>query len=92
MNSGESSYQDINVGQVITWHQADALEQSESSSHSRKTQRQPSNHPARHSLAYGLPRHNPPRKQGHSIQPPADVNCKITCSSSGQDTNRSASK
>ncbi|WP_423817790.1 DUF1589 domain-containing protein [Rhodopirellula europaea] len=53
------------VGQVITWHPADALEQSESSSHSRKTQRQTSSHPARHSLAYVLPRHNPPRKQGH---------------------------
>nr|WP_236615989.1 DUF1589 domain-containing protein [Rhodopirellula europaea] len=49
------------VGQVNTWRPADALEQSESSSHSRKTQRQPSSHPARHSLAYVLLPHKPPR-------------------------------
>ncbi|WP_423817791.1 DUF1589 domain-containing protein, partial [Rhodopirellula europaea] len=35
MNSGEAT----NEGQVITWHSADALEQSEPSSRSRKTQR-----------------------------------------------------
>ena len=48
LNSGEAT----NVGQVITWHPADALEQSEPSSRSRKTQRCPPIHPARCNLAY----------------------------------------
>ncbi|WP_455430950.1 DUF1589 domain-containing protein, partial [Rhodopirellula baltica] len=43
------------VGQVITWHPADALEQSEASNHTRKTRRSPSNHPARYNLAYDAP-------------------------------------
>ena len=49
------------VGQVITWHPADALEQSEACRQSRKTKRRLSSHSARHSLAYELLRHNPPR-------------------------------
>ncbi|WP_461509111.1 DUF1589 domain-containing protein [Rhodopirellula baltica] len=48
LNSGEAT----NVGQVIAWHPADALEQSKPSSRSRKTQRCPSIHPARYNLAY----------------------------------------
>ncbi|CAD71339.1 hypothetical protein-putative conserved hypothetical protein [Rhodopirellula baltica SH 1] len=48
LNTGEAT----NVGQVITWHPADALEQSGPSSRSRKTQRCPSIHPARYNLAY----------------------------------------
>ncbi|CAD71340.1 DUF1589 domain-containing protein [Rhodopirellula baltica] len=48
LNFGEAT----NVGQVITWHPADALEQSEPSSRSRKTQRCSSIHPARYNLAY----------------------------------------
>ncbi|MCR9211944.1 MAG: DUF1589 domain-containing protein [bacterium] len=38
--------------QVITWHPADALEQSEACRQSQKTKRRLSSHPARHSLAY----------------------------------------
>jgi hypothetical protein len=51
------------VGQVITWHPTDALEQSESSKRSRKTPCRSSKHPARHSLAYV--RDTPPRSQNH---------------------------
>ncbi|WP_461509216.1 DUF1589 domain-containing protein [Rhodopirellula baltica] len=43
------------VGQVITWHTADTLEQSEASYHTRKTPCRPSNHPARYNLAYDAP-------------------------------------
>ncbi|WP_461509217.1 DUF1589 domain-containing protein [Rhodopirellula baltica] len=43
------------VGQVITWHPADALDQSEASNHTRQTQRGPSSHPARYNLAYDAP-------------------------------------